>query len=295
MKGYKITAQGCVCDSCFETLFANKVYEYGCGSEHHGGYEGVEAAIEQMYRANRLWNALVEIDRYERTEYRRLATDPTLEADIKAAEQRKEDLRLVVKKQRQQEQKKRVAIDPAITSELQQVKARLKQLYAQNKARAAATKTANAPALEQLKTDVAAKIERATDPATCGLVWTMIEPLRARFNTASARAKKEGAQLKFHRFDGSGHIVVPFTNGLSLSKAHQWKDDSGKFQIASSLMSAHPREGRTLCRIAVTTNNKKPVWLTVPVVLHRPLPTDADIRTVMICREVVGGKARWKI
>jgi hypothetical protein len=293
-KGYKITQFGCLCDDCCPRYVSTRVYEYGCGDEYYGGFDGTELAIEQMRLANQLWNVLVELDRYERTEYRRLTTDPDIQAQIDKKEVDKEDLYTAIRRQKQLERTKRVSIPSAITEQLKQVRTDLKVLYTQNAAESARLKIANAPAIETLKAELAAKICAATDPKTCGLIWTMIGPLKSSFKTASAKAKKDGTMLRFHRFDGSGRIVVPFSNGLLLSDAHR-SDEVGKFQIGTGLMSAHPRERRTLCRIAVSSINRKPVWLTLPVVFHRPLPADADIRSVSVLRSELAGKAHWKM
>lgn len=295
-KGYKQTSRGCLCDECYPKYMTAKVLQYGCSAEFYGGFEGTESAIGMMKLANRLWNALVEIDRYEREQYRRLTSEPAISAQIEAAEKHRDALCSILRKQNEQQRKKGANVDPETATELKRVRAELKMLYALNKAAVAGLRIANFAALENLKADVAAKIKAVTDEKKCGLPWTMRNPLLDRFKIAVLRSKKKGAQLRFHRFDGTGTITVPFTNGLSIAAAHEWKDDSGKFQIQSFLMSGHPREKRTLCRIGIGTDeSKRPIWLTAPVVFHRPIPDDAEIRGVMVCREIVGGVPRWKL
>jgi hypothetical protein len=275
-------------------MIRTTVYEYGCGDERYGGYDGVAITVEQIRLANRLWNALVEIDRYQRTEYRKLTADPTIQGLIEAREQEKETLYAAVKRQKQLERKKNVKIDPAITLQLRRVREDLKVLYARRKAECARLKIQNAQAIDTLNKEIEIKTAAATDPKQCGLNWAMIEPLKVRFKTAKAQAKKKGTLLKFQRFDGSGRLTVPFTNGLSLADTQQ-AGEKGKFQIGTALMTAHPREKRTLCRIAVAAVNKKPIWLTLPVVFHRPLPLEADIRSVAVQRDMLAGKPRWKM
>jgi hypothetical protein len=294
-KGYKITQHGCLCDECYPNFMTTTVLECGCGGEHHGGYDGTELAIDQMRAANRLWNALVEIDRYERSEYRRLTTDPQLEADLKFKEDALEAINTQIQQQKVQERKKKIKVDPALTAAKKALQADRKAIYGKLKLERERMKVVNASALETLKNEVASKIETVTDSKVCGLSWTMIEPLKARFKTASLRAKKDGTMLKFHRFDGTGIITVPFTNGLPISKVYR-SDDAGKFQIATGLMSAHPREKRTQVRVAVASDSsKKPIWLTLPVVLHRPIPPNAEIRNITVRRDLIAGKARWKV
>ncbi len=258
-KGYKITQQGCLCDECYAGCMTTTVLEYGCGSEYHGGYQGTELAIDIMRAANRLWNDLVEIDRYERSEYRRLTTDPQLEIELNAKADALQGIDAAIQQQKVQERGKNLKIDPALLAAKKALQAERKEIYAKLKLERAAMTLVNASALRILRSEVAHKIDAATRPKACGLSWTMIEPLKARFKAASLRAKKERTVTRFHPFDGTGIITAPFTNGLPLRNAYRW-DKVGKFQIAGSPMSAHPREKRTQVRIALATDaHRKPI------------------------------------
>jgi hypothetical protein len=294
-KGYKVTTLGVLCDDCYATHILTTVYEYGCGDEFYGGYDGVEFAVDQMRHANFLWNVLVEIDRYNGAEYHRLTTDPALEDELNHKNAALEALNATIQKQKVQERKKKVQIDPEIAAEKKQLQGERKDIYVKLRAQRAKMKSVNQPLIDALNLETEKKIEAATDPKSHGLPWTMVEPIKARFKTASARAQRDRTTLKFHRFDGSGIITAPFTNGLPLGSAYR-NDEVGKFQISPGLMTTHPREKRTQCRIAVASaTNRKPVWLTLPVIFHRPLPLDSDIRNVTVRRELLAGKAHWKM
>jgi hypothetical protein len=79
-----VTVLGVLCDACYGDKIRTTVYEYGCGDEFYGGYDGVEVAVNQLRAANRLWNALVEIDHQDRIAYRSLTTDPDIEKELAA-------------------------------------------------------------------------------------------------------------------------------------------------------------------------------------------------------------------
>jgi hypothetical protein len=289
-KGYKMVerVKGApdviLCDKCFADSFRTVPYEYGCGDDFHGGYENVQPAIEVMYLTNKLRNAWVEIDRYDRTEYRRLTTDPELEVQLAPLD----TALLAIRDHIQEEKKRQRTRKPQLTSEVIQAK---KDLLAQRRPIYKALKEArtrlaavNRAALTALKAETDVKMRKAYDDSP--LPWTIKDPLIARFRTSSAQAKKNGTMPKKHRFNGTGIITVPYTNGLSLAKAYS---GTGKFQIATTRMSDHPRERRTQCKIAIGPTQ----WLTLPVVFHRP-PV-GEIRGVTVKREILAGKARWKL
>ena len=291
-KGYKVTVLGVLCDKCYGDLIRTTTYEYGCGKEFYGGYEEKEFAVEQMYQLNKLWNGLVEIDRWERIEYRKLTSDPILEAELAVKKESLDALKASIQQQKATERKRKIKIGPEIIAAKKQIGQECKVLYGKLKEERARMKTVNQQAIEELKVNTENKIKAATSPGAHPLPWTMIAPLKARFTTASNQAKKHSTMLRFQRFDGSGIITVPFTSGLALAAAYR-NDEVGRFQIASELMSTHPREKRTLCRIVVASDPK--TWLTVPVIFHRPLPPESNIRGITVVREMLAGTPRWKL
>ena len=292
-KGYKVTVLGVLCDGCFAEMIRTTPYEFGCAKEFYGGYDGQEFAVEQMFQTNKLWNALVEIDRNDRVEYRKLTSDPILEAELTAKKEALKALDVTTQKQKVTERTRRIKIPPELTAAKKQLGQECNVLYAKLKAERDRMKTVNQQAIEQLKSAAEEKTKAALKLGAQTLPWTIIGPLKVRFGTASSLAKKAKTLLRFKRFDGTGIITVPYTHGISLSKLYR-NDEVGNFQIARELMTTHPRERRTLCRIVVALKPKK-MWLTLPVIFHRPLLPDANIRSVTVVRETLAGTARWKL
>jgi hypothetical protein len=292
-RGYKVTRQhGCLCDGCYQELIRTTVYEYGCGKEFYGGYTGTEAAIGQMKLANRFRNALVEIDRFEQNEFRRLTADPETDAEIEKQNSILDSIRNGLKQKRKEQRTRRIKPDDETKSRLAQAKAALSELYARNRAQRVCLRVQNAAEILCLRSEVESRMKAAaSDAASAGLPWTMLEPIKAEHRIAASRAKKAGVMLRFRRFDGSGRIIAPFTRGLALSAAYR-SDEAGKFQISGSLMTSHPRERRTLCRIAIATVDRKPVWLSVPVVFDRPLPPEERRQNLLACGMDVGWRKR---
>lgn len=44
-----------------------------------------------------------------------------------------------------------------------------------------------------------------------------------------------------------------------------------------------------------TDAHRKPIWLTLPMILHPPIPAGADFRKGTARRDLVAGKARWSL
>ena len=48
-------------------------------------------------------------------------------------------------------------------------------------------------------------------------------------------------------------------------------------------------------RIRVGSDGRTPVWLELPVDLHRAMPEDGTIRSASVIRDKVGGRERWRL
>lgn len=296
MKGYKITQFGALCDVCFPQYVRTTVMEFGCAAERYGGFQNTEAAIGVLKKANVFWNKLVEVNRWERDEYRRLTTDAEIEAECGKHTATIEAIDTEVQNQKKIQMTRKPVLDPALAESKKTARAARKVLYAALKTARTAMKEMNASAIKDLKVEVERRITAASEESN--LNWTMVEPILARFKTASSRSKKDGTVLKFRRFDGTGILTVPYTNGISLTRLTR-SDATGKFQVGGGLMSEHPRERRTLCRLQIAYSaggaRSEDVWLSLPVIFHRPIPQDADIRHIAVKREVLAGVPRWKV
>ena len=128
-KGYKQTRQGCLCDECYSEAITTRVLEFGCAAEHYGGYGNVQTAIDIFNLADRLWNELVEIERYHRMEFRRLTSDATLEAKLKAKDDEIRALNARIKQEKVQQRKKSITVDPALSEKMRLLREERKSIY----------------------------------------------------------------------------------------------------------------------------------------------------------------------
>ena len=119
--------------------------------------------------------------------------------------------------------------------------------------------------------------------------------------TISARVNITGGTgLRYRRWTGAGRVTVRFQYGLSVEKA--FADDTRlRLGAVDPEAWSHPSRGfrrklsRTTVRIRVGSDRRVPLWLELPVMLHRPLPPSGVIRAASVVREIVGGRYRWRL
>lgn len=96
-------------------------------------------------------------------------------------------------------------------------------------------------------------------------------------------ARKRPDPLRFQRFDPwQGRIAFPFTNGLPVAALYGG-DNRARIEAVDP-WGPHPgrrHDERTrLLRVRVGTDGRQPVWLSLPVILHRPLPANGVVREI---------------
>lgn len=265
-------------------------YKYGCLPP----LDWREDATDCLYRQNRLWNRLVEIEHENRDKWRSLmAEDPAvadLEAKIADAQARIDAVKEARKAARIE--KRRVNAAPAADAALSDLVAERKALAALAKAARQAAKADMKPKLDALADERYQAVTAARQEAAAGgLWWGHYNAVLASYETARVRAMKEGADLKFHSFDGQGRFTNQIQGGATLDdlRAHRgpaWIDPAPAGQY---------RAGVVLLRITLTTNDQRERnMLTLPMVMHRPLPDGARIKQVVVTRRKVGTRWRFK-
>lgn len=141
--------------------------------------------------------------------------------------------------------------------------------------------------------------------AKSDLWWGNSDDARASYEVARKRAMKEGRELRFHRFKGTGKLAIRYQQGLPVAKAF---GENTLLQIApvdpqaweSTVRSQRRRLCRTTVRFRVGSNERhKPIWLTVPCYLdgrpRRMLPMDGVIRSAAIKSWKVGRSVVYRL
>lgn len=129
-----------------------------------------------------------------------------------------------------------------------------------------------------------------------GLYWCNYEAVLVAWQLA----RKKPGELRFHAARNEpGKVSVRYQTGLPVADAF---GDDTRMQVepvapeawTSPVRSERRKLARTVLRLRVASDNRKPVWLVLPMVMHRPLPADGLIRECSVLRERVGFSWRWK-
>jgi len=165
-------------------------------------------------------------------------------------------------------------------------KAEFGPLIEQRKASSAARHDERRAALSALQEKYYSRIKRARQAASrMGLFWGTYNDIVQRVDAG----KKHGGELHFRKFRGEGTLTAQIMGGMSVDRVnggHQF------FQLDP------PTEGQKWrhARMRIGSNaDRSPVWVEVPIVYHRDLPDDANIRSVSVSRRVVCGKPQWQV
>ena len=268
-----------------------RVFEFGCLAPT----ANEDVMADQIQKRLLLWNRLVEIERDYREKVRDLLNIPD-----SAIEQNFQELSRI---RREMKIRRGLAGNGNIDiSDLQtQAGALLAEIKMQKQEIAATKKVL----IEKHKTPLNLldrnRIEqvRAAQGAS-GLYWCNYDDVLAAYRIARKRAMREGKELKPHRADGNGKVSIRYQNGLPVDKvfgSNTWLQIDPVDEAAwwSTLRSERRKLSRTNVRIRVGSKGHTPIWLELPMVMHRPLPKDGIIRGASVFRRNIGGKYRYKL
>lgn len=267
-----------------------KVYEYGCLPP----IAGDDALIVELHRRQQFWNRLVEIERAHRDKVRELLAvpdDPVLPLAEKLAAVREK-----IKTTRQKARSSKIDI-AALQEQARELREKITAAKAIRYEGKKAAKEVNKAVLDQLEKERREAVKTVT--AKSDLYWCNYDEVLKDYNQARKSAMRDKTEIKFHQWDGTGKVTVRYQKGLSVPDVF---GADTRLQIKPIPHDAwdQPRGvrrkmTRTVIRLRVTSDeNKKPIWVELPMVMHRPMPSESEIRCASICRERIGRKWRYK-
>lgn len=249
---------------------------------------------EQMWRAHRYYNQLVEIERA-----RRAQTAAVMDAMPDIAQHQAEIARLsadltqvlarISDARRRSRSRRAASADD---------RARAKQLRTDLRAARAAHRAARSallddPELCQRLTDISAAAADAvrTARATCGCHWGTYLIVEQAIDAA----RRGPTPPHFRRWTGAGTIAVQLQGGLDESGLQH--DRRLQIDLPSSDAWCRRRDPqqRTRVRLRIGSDGRDPVWAEWPLIMHRPLPAGSKIMWARVRRERLGGKDRWSL
>lgn len=253
---------------------------------------------DELFRANKFWNSLVEIERENRAEYHRIMSQSSAMAEVSEAiaslKKDRDELLAERAHRRAAARSKTKADTAALDSRIKGITAELRPLYLRTKELKAQAKQEQKPLLDTLEEQRRSKIKEARQQSGC--FWSNYNAVLDSFNVARAKALKEGAELRFHPFTGEGRLVNQIQGGMTVEQLLAGEHSQVKLKLTGE------RQGRKEGILTVTAFTgrdtfEKPMRRNVdfPIVFHRPFPSETVIKSVVVNIRKVAGKFRYSV
>ena len=150
--------------------------------------------------------------------------------------------------------------------------------------------------VDALELERRAAVKRAT--AASGLLWTNTDAVITAYNVA----RRKRGTLQFHAWrTARGTVSLRWQNGLASNEL--WNAGNRQIHIdpidhhaawSSPVRAERRHAARTTVRFRVASESRQPVWLELPITLHRPIP-DGLVRTAHVTRDRIGTHERWSL
>ena len=278
-----------------------KVYQYGSPLKTFVTGE----AEKQIRLQARFWNDLVEIEHEFSQRYRDVMNNAdekisSLNEEVGRRREEIEALRGEIKERRKKARSGRVD-DSEIKKKVAELLAENKHLIQELKDYRAEVKIMVKPRLHELESERRARVKELRQQyAAEGLYWGNYNAVLTSYQTARSRSMQSGGELHFRRFDGTGRLTCQIQGGMSVEEAFSGANNLFQIDPVPETAWNIPSRGesRKLCRtkakIRITSDEEKnPVWIEIPIVMHRPIPQNARIQRVSISTKKVADRIRW--
>lgn len=265
-------------------------FEFGCLPP----IQNEDLMLDQIEKRNRFWNRLVEIEREYRGKVREIITPPNcilgkLEDELTLVrEEIDTQYKFSMKQFDKYELRNKVnELIARLKEERRIIKEQKKQLIMLHK---------DQLDLLELKRREIVRQARAES----GLYWGNYDEIFSSYQVARRKAMRNGRELQFHQFNGSGKVTIRYQNGLKALLAFGTDtrlqiDPIPEYAWTSPIRSVRRNASRSKIRIRIGSNGRKPIWLELPFIMHRPLPTNSVIRSASIIRSKLGNKFTYKL
>jgi hypothetical protein len=272
--------------------------------------ENADLVEEQLRRAVVYRNNLVENERRRREQVQEVRRQlfPDLAEMERTLQQLDEEIAVLRTAMKATNAQRRRRVQPS-----EQVTAlaelRLRQRTLRDACRAERDRTKEDPALlaswQVIEENAQAEVRRLR--GTCGLAW-------GTYLVVEASVPHAGDPPRFQRYDGTGRLAVQIQATKPLTTDSVRGDRDQRLQVtelprktdAIRHVADGQRAGHKLLYrwgasdVAVrfrvgSDENRRPIWATFPVILHRPLPPGADVKWVYFIRRKMATSYRWQV
>jgi hypothetical protein len=270
---------------------------FAYGAQLIGPFDQESADI--LYRQNRLWNSLVEIHRAGRDRYAEILTEASSEVSrlTEAYNGIKQAIENAYADKRKANARARAKTPtPELDAQIRDFKTWAKAIYQDLKSAKAEAKVSAEPLIEANQQAERATVKLAVK--TSGLWWCNSELVLNSFDNARIKAMREGSNLNFHRFDGSGRFAYRWAGGpesVSFGDLCSGKEKVKLTYTGSNKRGInHAKSFYALIMPIAAIERGVYKTLTFNLVLHRPLPAEARIKSFYISRARIGNDFRYK-
>ena len=282
---------------------ATRVYKYGLVPI---GYPP-QAAIDELFRANNLWNTLVALHRESRENWddARRAASILYSEKMDDLEKKQEEISQAFNALRQvrMEEGTKDETNPKLKlqrSIINKLKKEQGEIFLELKPlRKDADTKIDKKALNDEYRD---KCNKAISVKNCGIYRRTADQIYANFRTARDKAFKDNATMRFHPFDGTGYFQFRCTRKGSNTDGISVDEFMGaKFTeyMRCAVTSVNDSKKKPRIRInAVLTGGvtkASKVFQEFDWIYHRPLPQDCQIQNGKILRTRSGDKFKYDL
>ena len=293
-----------------------RVYKYGAVPLKQF-LEVKESAIDELFKANRLWNKLVELHRLHRDKFNeaRIKAHSAFGTHEKKIKAKNEQINAAYDAKRTARMKAgtKDANHPLIEAEnikIKELQKQRKNLYLDRKVLAReADEKLGKDGKKQLSEAFKQDVKTATVVKNSGINNEIANTINRRFRTARDQAfKNPAAELKFHKFDGTGfwhyeHALRetdPTTgkrkdqNGTTLRKLlvgnHGFEKDDRAFTLQFKKQKGKRAIYELRAKISGGATKASKLYGHFDLIMHRPLPENAQIQNIELNRYRNGDK-----
>lgn len=270
---------------------------------------------EHIYLQYKLWNRLVEIEKDLRTRYRDVFNS---DSDVAPLVEKQEALQKIVEDLYEQRKQIKIKIKKKkgpetafLDNAISLNKEKLKLINAELKEKRKNLKEFYAPQIKKLDEERKELIKEARNSS--GLWWGNYNAVVDSYTTARNRVLKTNAELKFHRFDGSGRFTIQLQGGAGISDICNGKRNEVFIELMNSQEfavytgrghSPHKTESsRDLRQYGILNftvftgknenNESFRKYLKLPIIFHRPIPENALIKMITVKKKKIGTDFIW--
>lgn len=286
-------------ENCGDT----KTFKYGCLEP----VIGLDIVNKQISSAHKFYNKLIEIYREEteafKSWYRKVC--PELEKNDQEIVENNEKIKEIYEQisNNRVKQRKKIGATPEQKKKINDLKQENKKLREKNKIARKELRENPINQDQKFKIQQTFKEKRKNAGQEYSLYW----PIRDGIKEDAQKAKeKTRGQPRFKRYDGTGYVCtrIQYPKGksdFSLEDLFNCKDTRLRLEpvdenVWNKKRGDRKRETRTKLWMRVGSDDKrKPQWIVIPIIYHRPLPEGVKVKKVTLHKNRVGTDIKWSV